>query len=149
MIDVISYKKKYRNDIPVSPISVLGINALPDISLEELRLITPIPQDGSYHSDVASSDKQPSLFNRIESLPKSFAPRGLSDEDIINSCGSRSLHDIADIDNVSQGYIDNVSHTISIESQSNQASTGVRQSVNNNGSNSVDPNVSNPAGNSD
>lgn len=149
MIDVISYKKKYRNDIPVSPTSVLGVNALPDISLEELQLITPIPQDGSYHSDVASADKQPSLFNRIESLPKSFAPHGLSDEDIINACGSRSLHDIADIDNVSQGYIDNVSHTISTEPQSNQIEPSVQQSVNNNGSNSVNPNVSNSAGNSD
>lgn len=149
MIDVISYKKKYRNDVPVSPTSVLGVNALPDMSLEELQLITPIAQDGSYHSDVASADKQPSLFNRVQSLPKSFAPSGLSDEDIINACGSRSLHDIADIDNVSQRYIDNVSNTISTESEPQQIGKDIRQRDSNDRSDSADIGVSNAGGNSD
>lgn len=149
MIDVISYKKKYRNDTPVSPTSVLGINALPDMSLEELQLITPIEQDGSYHSDVASADKQPSLFNRIEALPKSYAPHGLSDADIINACGSRSLHDIADIDNVSHTLMEDVSNTISAEEARNKVGTDVQQGFDvsrNNGSNLDNANVS---GNSD
>lgn len=91
--------------------SYLNNSCVPNIDEESYALIAPLQQDGTYHSDMASADKQPQLLQRVKQLPKSFSPRGFDDEDIINACGSRSLHDIADINNVSENVLDNVPRT--------------------------------------
>lgn len=106
MIDVLAIRRKRINipnfayDMQLTCIAGLACVAQEDV--ESMILLAPMKIDGSFHSDVASVDNQPSLLNRIKELPRHYAPHGLSDDDIINSCGSRSLHDIADIDNVSK-----------------------------------------------
>lgn len=112
MIDVCSSRRKtisapdFNFDSTLT--HVFDLSCLPQEDEESLALIAPMMEDGSFHSDVASADSQPNLLQRVSQLPRHFAPRGLSDEDIINSCGSRSLHDIADIDNVSKNAVESL-----------------------------------------
>lgn len=112
MIDVLAIKRKFNNppdfDFDKQVISSYSNMCIPQEDEVSLSLIAPLQQDGTYHSDMASSDKQPQLLQRVKQLPRNFAPHGLDDEDIINACGSRSLHDIADINNVSENVLDNV-----------------------------------------
>lgn len=89
-------------------VCVNGLSCIAQEDEESLTLIAPLMEDGSFHSDVASADSQPNLLTRVTQLPRHYSPHGLSDEDIINSCGSRSLHDIADINNASENALNNL-----------------------------------------
>lgn len=140
MIDVVSSVRKtisapdFYFDSTLT--SVAGLSCLPQEDEESLALIAPFPEDGSYHSDVASMNSQPNLLSRVSKLPQRFAPHGLSDEDIINACGSRSLHDIADIDNVSKNVVNNLIDMCDSASAVGQQAGSPSESPQ--GSNSVD-----------
>lgn len=99
-MDVVSYNHKI---VPASLLhgdKFLGVVCVSVLSREDIYAISPPVIDGTYHSDVASLDSQPSLMQRIEKLPKSFAPRGLEDEDLFTLAVPRSAHDITDIQNM-------------------------------------------------
>lgn len=144
MIDVVSSVRKTVSApdfyVDRTLTSVAGLSCLPQEDEESLALIAPFPEDGSYHSDVASSNSQPNLLSRVSKLSQNFAPHGLSDDDIINACGSRSLHDIADINNVSENALINFvgmrdsASSVGQQAGSPPASSDVSQSVVDNGS---------------
>lgn len=100
-MDVVSYK---QNKIVAAGLDVpsknLGVSSVPLLSSEDVYALSPNPIDGIYHSDVASSESQPNLMQRVAKLPKSFAPSGMSDDELISTAIPRACHDIADIEDM-------------------------------------------------
>lgn len=110
MDSITSFRNRYKHvcHIDFSQSSVCGYSSLSPLSADELRALSPVLVDGSYHSDSSSLDFQPSLLSRISRLPKNFTPRNLSDSDILATASPRYIHDIADIDLYSKSLINDI-----------------------------------------
>ena len=124
IMDTISYKKNKQVSKFIFTADVnLGNMVLPILTKDEVSVIAPLPVEGVYRSDVASLEKQPSLMNRIQRLPARYAPRGMEDEELFTYSPMRSLHDMADIDNVSKLLLSETSKSEQMDSFEPSSST--------------------------